>query len=149
MGHESQLLLSCKHEQHCLYDPSVSKFTLQYKISVIKCKRKFPMAIHQNKKQENYQMTIEERELFDHIRNYAEEALKDFDPDPQKTPIAFQLKKLRPIMQQIAMEKQLPVEDIFIKYMDLASEDAVEREKAFQERMDEDTSFSGRANRAE
>ena len=46
------------------------------------------------------------------------------------------------------MEKQMAVEDIFIKYMDLASEDAVEREKQFQERLDEDNSFSGRANRA-
>lgn len=94
-------------------------------------------------------MTVEERELFDRIRSYADEALKDFDPDPQKTPIAFQLKELRPIMQQLAMERQVPVEDIFIQYMDLASEDAVEREKEFKERMDGDSTFSGRAGRAE
>jgi hypothetical protein len=93
-------------------------------------------------------MTSEEREMFNRIRNYAEKALEDFDTDPQKTPISFQLQKLRPIMQELAMEKQMAVEDIFIKYMDLASEDAVEREKQFQERLDEDNSFSGRANRA-
>ena len=93
-------------------------------------------------------MTSEEREMFNSIRNYAEKALEDFDTDPQKTPISFQLQKLRPIMQELAMEKQMAVEDIFIKYMDLASEDAVEREKQFQERLDEDNSFSGRANRA-
>ncbi len=92
-------------------------------------------------------MTAEEREMFDRIRKYADEALQDFDTDPQKTPISFQLQKLRPIMQELAMEKQMPVEDIFIKYMDLASEDAVEREKRFQEKMEDDDSFSGQANR--
>ena len=94
-------------------------------------------------------MTAEEREMLDRIRKYAEEALRDFDTDPQKTPISFQLQKLRPIMQELAMEKQMPVEDIFIKYMDLASEDAVEREKQFQESLEDDDSLSGRANRIE
>lgn len=94
-------------------------------------------------------MTAEEREMFTKIREYADEVLKDFDTDPQKTPISFQLQKLRPIMQELAMEKQMSVEDIFIKYMDLASEDAVEREKQFQESLENDSSFSGRANRAE
>lgn len=94
-------------------------------------------------------MTTEEREMFDRIRKYADEALKDFDTDPQKTPISFQLQKLRPVMQELAMEKQMSVEDIFIKYMDLASEDAVEREKQFKESLESDGSFSGRANRME
>lgn len=92
-------------------------------------------------------MTTEDREMFNRIREYAEKALEGFDTDPQKTPISFQLQKLRPIMQELAMEKQMSVEDIFIKYMDLASEDAVEREKQFQENLDSDNSFSGRANR--
>ncbi len=94
-------------------------------------------------------MTVDEKEIFERIRAYAEEALKDYDTDPQKTPISFQLQALRPIMQEIAMEKQMSVEDVFIKYMDLASEDAVKREKEFQERMENDDSFSGRANRME
>lgn len=92
-------------------------------------------------------MTVEEREMFDRIKKYADEALKDFDTDPEKTPISFQLQKLRPIMQELAMEKQMSVEDIFIKYMDLASEDAVEREKKFQDMIEDDESFSGKANR--
>lgn len=92
-------------------------------------------------------MTAEEKEMFQRIRDYAEEALKDYDTDPQKTPISFQLQKLRPIMQQLAMEKQMSVEDIFMKYMDLASEDAVRREKEFQDRINDDDSFSGQANR--
>lgn len=94
-------------------------------------------------------MTADEKEIFERIRTYAEEALKDYDTDPRKTPISFQLQALRPIMQEIAMEKQMSVEDVFIKYMDLASEDAVRREKEFQESMENDDSFSGRANRME
>ena len=94
-------------------------------------------------------MTAKDREILDRIKDYAEKALERFDTDPQKTPISFQLQKLRPIMQELAMEKQMPVEDIFIKYMDLASEDAVARDKEFNERLSEDSSFSGRANRAE
>lgn len=94
-------------------------------------------------------MTTEEKALFERIRAYAEDALKDYDTDPQKTPISFQLQALRPIMQEIAMEQQISVEDVFIKYMDLASEDAVRREKEFQERLEDDNSFSGRANRME
>ena len=94
-------------------------------------------------------MTTEDREMFNRIREYAEKALEGFDTDPQKTPISFQLQKLRPVMQELAMEKQMSVEDIFIKYMDLASEDAVEREKQFQESLDGDNSFSGQANRLE
>lgn len=94
-------------------------------------------------------MTTEEKALFERIRAYAEDALKDYDTDPQKTPISFQLQALRPVMQEIAMEQQISVEDVFIKYMDLASEDAVRREKEFQERLEDDNSFSGRANRME
>ncbi len=41
--------------------------------------------------------------------------------DPQKTRISFQLDKLKPVMQEIAEEKGVSLEDIFIKYMDLAS----------------------------
>ena len=37
------------------------------------------------------------------------------------TRISFQLDKLKPVMQDIADEKGVSLEDIFIKYMDLAS----------------------------
>lgn len=43
------------------------------------------------------------------------------DIDPQKTRISYQLEKLKPVMEEIAAEKGLALEDIFIKYMDLAS----------------------------
>lgn len=65
-------------------------------------------------------MTDQDLAFLNKINKYAEDVLGDIDP--QKTQVSFQLDKLRPIMQQIAMEMQMPVEDVFIKYMDLASE---------------------------
>ncbi len=75
-------------------------------------------------------MTDEERQMLDRINEYADEVLDHIDP--QKTQVSYQLDKLRPIMQKIAMEKSMSVEDVFIKYMDLASEASVERERKFQ-----------------
>ncbi len=64
-------------------------------------------------------LSPEEREMLDRINAYAEKVLGDIDP--QKTRISYQLEKLKPVMEEIAAEKQVPLEDIFIKYMDLAS----------------------------
>lgn len=61
----------------------------------------------------------EDRDMLDRINAYAEQVLGDIDP--QKTRISFQLDKLKPVMQEIADEKGASLEDIFIKYMDLAS----------------------------
>lgn len=65
-------------------------------------------------------MTDKDLEFLNKINKYAEDVLGDIDP--QKTQVSLQLEKLRPIMQKMAMELQMPVEDVFIKYMDLASE---------------------------
>ena len=93
-------------------------------------------------------MTQEDREVLNRINDYANEVLDDIDP--QKTPVSYQLEKLRPIMQQLAMEKQMSVENIFIKYMDLASEAGVERESKFQDDFgDVAPSFSQIANNLE
>ena len=67
----------------------------------------------------NTSLSREERQMLDRINAYAEQVLGDIDP--QKTRISYQLEKLKPVMEEIAAEKQLPLEDIFIKYMDLAS----------------------------
>ncbi len=75
-------------------------------------------------------MTREDQELLERINEYADKVLKDFDP--QKTRVSFQLEKLKPIMEEIAQEKGATVEDIFIKYMDLASQVTVSRETKFQ-----------------
>ena len=65
-------------------------------------------------------MTPEDKNLLERINEYADRVLKDFDP--QKTRVSFQLEKLKPIMEEIAKEQNKTVEEIFIKYMDLASQ---------------------------
>lgn len=75
-------------------------------------------------------MTAEDRAMLDRINEYANQVLGDIDP--QKTRVSFQLEKLKPIMEEIAKETGANLEDVFIKYMDLASELAVETERKFQ-----------------
>lgn len=90
-------------------------------------------------------MTHENKEILNRINKYAETALADIDP--QKTRISFQLEALKPVMQEIADEKGMSVEDVFILYMDLASEAAVEAESKFQADMESgNQGFSGMAN---
>lgn len=64
-------------------------------------------------------LDADDKNMLDRINAYAEQVLGDIDP--QKTPISFQLDKLKPVMQEIADEKGVSLEDIFIRYMDLAS----------------------------
>ncbi len=92
-------------------------------------------------------MTPENKEILDRINEYAEKALEDIDP--QKTRISFQLEALKPVMQEIANEKGMSIEDIFILYMDLASEASVEAQNQLQATLDEDedANFSKIANR--
>ena len=75
-------------------------------------------------------MTSENRKIWERISAYAEEVLKDIDP--QKTQVSVQLDALRPIMEEIAAEENKSLEDIFILYMDLASEASVEAEAKLQ-----------------
>ena len=89
-------------------------------------------------------MTDENRKIWERISSYAEEVLKDIDP--QKTQVSVQLDALRPVMEEIAKEKGMCLEDIFILYMDLASEAAVEAEAKFQAELGEEgLGFSSRA----
>jgi hypothetical protein len=92
-------------------------------------------------------MTAENKKMLDRINAYAEEVLADIDP--QKTRISFQLEALKPVMQEIADETGQSVEDIFILYMDLASEASVEAENRLQSVLneDDDADFSSIANR--
>lgn len=77
-------------------------------------------------------MTNQDKIFLDRITEYANEVMADIDPDPQKTPISEQLEKLKPIMETISSETGIAVEDIFIRYMDLASEAAVEKQQKFK-----------------
>lgn len=92
-------------------------------------------------------MTSENKKILDRINAYAEEVLADIDP--QKTRISFQLEALKPIMQEIAEETGQSLEEVFILYMDLASEASVEAEKNLQASLndEEGADFSSIANR--
>ncbi len=76
-----------------------------------------------------------DQEILNKINKYAEEVLKDIDP--QNTRISFQLDKLKPVMQEIADSEGMALEDVFIKYMDLASMQKVEMEDKFKATMEE------------
>ena len=76
-------------------------------------------------------MTKEDREFLGKITAYADEVMGDIDPE--KVRISEQLEKLRPILQKLAMVYKMPVEDVFIKYMDLATEAALEQNKKFED----------------
>lgn len=69
------------------------------------------------------------------INAYSEKVLGDIDP--QKTRVSFQLDKLKPVMQEIADEKGLSLEDVFIKYMDLASIVSARQDAKLKEDLDE------------
>lgn len=76
-------------------------------------------------------MTEEEKKIIVRINNYAAEVLKDIDP--QKTRTGFQIQQLMPILKDIAKEQNIPVEEMFIKYMDLQTEYKLEEENKFKE----------------
>lgn len=65
-------------------------------------------------------MTDENRLFLTRINAYAEDMLGEIDP--QKVPVSAQLEKLRPVMEEIAREKKMTLEEVFILYMDLQSE---------------------------
>ncbi len=65
-------------------------------------------------------MTDENRALLKRINDFAEKVLGDIDP--QKVPVSAQLEALRPVFQEIADERKMSLEDVFILYMDIQSE---------------------------
>lgn len=78
-------------------------------------------------------MTDENRAILKRINDYAEDVLGDIDP--QKVQVSMQLDKLRPVLQEIAEEKGMSLEDMFILYMDLQSEAACATEAKLQEEL--------------
>lgn len=76
-------------------------------------------------------MTDENRALLKRINDYSEKVMGDIDP--QKVPVSAQLEKLRPIFQEIADEKGISLEDIFILYMDIQSEASCATEAKLRE----------------
>ena len=86
-------------------------------------------------------MTQEDKKLLQRINEYANEVMPDIDP--QKTQVSVQLEKLKPIMEEIAKEQGMSLEDIFIKYMDLASEMAIVTEQKMKDSLDMFTDKTG------
>ncbi|MBQ7840081.1 MAG: hypothetical protein IJ390_06300 [Lachnospiraceae bacterium] len=88
-------------------------------------------------------MTNEDKAFLDRITSYANEKMPDLDP--QKTHVSVQLETLKPMFEQIAKEQGVAVEDIFIKYMDLANEAFIASDKklkdAVGERLDDGSIF--------
>ncbi|MCQ2523253.1 MAG: hypothetical protein MJ123_02850 [Lachnospiraceae bacterium] len=75
-------------------------------------------------------MDKELKYIYDKVCEFAESALDGIDPE--KTQVSFQLEKLKPVMITLSEELKIPVEDVFIKYMDAASEASVVNERKFQ-----------------
>ena len=76
-------------------------------------------------------MTDEQRQFLNKINAYAENVLGDIDP--QKVPVSMQLEKLKPVMQELAAEKNMSLQDVFILYMDLQTEAACASEKKLRD----------------
>ena len=78
-------------------------------------------------------MTAEQKEFLARINNYANEVMGDIDP--QKVRVSVQLDNLRPIMEEIAAEKNMSLTDVFIMYMDLQSEASARSEQKLKDEL--------------
>ena len=76
-------------------------------------------------------MTSEDREFLNTVMEYADKVMPDIDP--QKVRVSEQIDKLRPVLQELAMKHKMPVEEVFIKYMDLATEHAIQYQNQMNE----------------
>lgn len=76
-------------------------------------------------------MTEENRKILERINAYSEQVLGNIDP--QKVQVSAQLDKLKPIMQEIADEKGMKLEDLFILYMDLQTEASVKSQQKLKD----------------
>ena len=60
-------------------------------------------------------MTQEDKKILQRINDYANEVMPDIDP--QKTQVSVQLEKLKPIMEQIAGELGISLEDMNLRIL--------------------------------
>ena len=86
-------------------------------------------------------MTDENRAILKRINDYAEQVMGDIDP--QKVPVSAQIEKLKPIMQEIADEKNMALEDMFILYMDIHSEASCATQQKLSEELQDLNDGSG------
>lgn len=74
-----------------------------------------------------------DKELLNRVSAYSAKVIGEVDPGQIR--ISEQLEKLKPVMQEIADEKKMALEDVFIKYMDLASLVLAKKDEKFKEDM--------------
>lgn len=86
-------------------------------------------------------MTDENRAILKRINDYAEQVMGDIDP--QKVQVSVQIEKLNPILQEIADEKQMALEDMFILYMDIQSEASCATQQKLSEELQDLNDGSG------
>ena len=87
-------------------------------------------------------MTEENRKILERINTYAENTLGEIDP--QKVQVSVQLEQLKTVMEEIAAEKGMTLEDVFILYMDLQSEaSCASNEKLKESLQDLNDGFDG------
>lgn len=86
-------------------------------------------------------LTAEDRKILARINRYAEEVMGDINP--QKVQVSAQLEKLRPIMQEIADEQGVSLEEFFIRYMDMQSEAACLADAKMREELADDLGGDG------
>ncbi len=64
-------------------------------------------------------LSDDDKDMLSRISAYSEKVIGNVEPG--KILVSEQLEKLKPVMQEIADERGMALEDIFIKYMDLAT----------------------------
>lgn len=75
----------------------------------------------------------DDKALLNRVSAYSEKVLGEVSPEQMR--ISEQLDKLKPVMQELADERKTTLEDIFIKYMDLASLVLAKKDEKFKEDM--------------
>ncbi len=76
-------------------------------------------------------LSEEDKDILNRISAYSASVIGEVEPGEVR--ISEQLKVLKPVMQEIADEKKIPLEDIFIRYMDLASLVLAKKDQQFKE----------------
>ena len=76
-------------------------------------------------------LSEEDKDILNRISAYSASVIGEVEPGEVR--ISEQLEVLKPVMQEIADEKKIPLEDIFIRYMDLASLGLAKKDQQFKE----------------
>lgn len=75
-------------------------------------------------------LSEDDKDILNRISAYSASVIGEVEPGEVR--ISEQLEVLKPVMQEIADEKKIPLEDIFIKYMDLASLVLAKKDQQFK-----------------